>query len=119
VLGACSPEQTAPLSTTRCAMQKQCFNIKVLEYDLLLFPSSHNPTSFSPLNVHSRVKRNYPYCLAKEWFLIAPTRMEDFNVKNVCTQQISLSPGLNIPGFLPVSELQIINSNKNQMDCSY
>lgn len=100
-------------------MQKQCFNIKVLEYDLLLFPSSHNPTSFSPLNVHSRVKRNYPYCLAKEWFLIVPTRMEDFNVKNVCTQQISLSPGLNIPGFLPVSELQIINSNKNQMDCSY
>lgn len=32
--------------------------------------------------------------------------MEDFNIENICAWQITLSPSLNIQGFLPASELQ-------------
>lgn len=45
--------------------------------------------------------------------------MEGFNIKNICTQEISLSPSLNIKGFLPASELQKTDSNKTQIYCSY
>lgn len=54
----------------------------------------------------THVKRNFPFFLVKEWFLIAPMHMEDFNIQNVCARQITLSPSLNIQGFLPASELQ-------------
>lgn len=85
-------------------------------------PLKHKPTgercSFSSLQLlfyifflsppHAPVSKEITFSFYPKNGFSLPPHMEDFNIKNVCSWELSFSPSLNIKGFLPASELQKI-----------
>lgn len=111
VTAALNKQLLFPLEGKRHTQRVTCWKATFFQFTPATIPHFLSlPSTCTP------VKINYAFFFFySEWLLIVLTHMLDFNIKNVCF----LSPSLNIRGFLPASELQKINSNKNQLYCSY